>query len=358
MPFLYLSVIAVFLSQAFPVSADLPNAAIRIGKHSNYIRIVFTTDEDIVQKTSVMLTSDNLIKVGFPVAITMTAARGPLKNESTSELSKDVRITVKGNGCLFKVNNLDDINVSKLSSPARLIIDAHISQSDQASVQEAPPLTGNPVRSEPVKSQSGKGEKTDISDESYASFESFVIDAGHGGLDAGIRDKSFTEKEMTLTMAKEIEAFLSKKGKKVSLIRKSDLKLSLKKRIKMTNERSPDMLLSIHVSSGNEFVIYSLPKVFPKIAKDHGLKAGRKTNTDIDNNIAAAIVANIKNDLKINARHEGMSISLLSSVNMPSIMIELPNPQKIKYDKKTKDTIINSIFRGISAHTKVRPTAL
>lgn len=322
--------------------AETAQATVRIGKHADFVRIVFTTDNEFAQKASVVLTANNAIKVSFPSPAAINSPqKGLLKNELTYDLSKDVKIMVTGNNCMMTVEDLYDITVSKLSSPARLIIDAHTSRSAQrpSSDEIKPPS--------PLKGTQEPGVKG-IIDEALISFQSFVIDSGHGGQDNGLRDKNFIEKDITLSIAKDIAAVLNKKGKKVFMTRKSDQALSLKKRIKFSNSKSPDMLISIHISPGNDFVVYSIPSKNIKDRKDPKIEISKRTNTDIDKNIAAAITGNLKSDLKVTARHEEILLPLIASVNSPAILIELPNPEKFKYDKKTKELLINSILRGMA----------
>ena len=325
---------ALFASQ---VKAETAQATVRIGKHADFVRIVFTTDNEFAQKASVVLTENNIVKVSFPSATIINApAKGILKNDLTYDLSKDVKITVLGNTCMLAVENIYDITVSKLASPARLIIDTHISRSSQRPVSDKikPP---SPIVQEGIK---------DV-DEVLISFQSFVIDAGHGGHDSGLQDRNFIEKDIALSISKEIAGILNKKGKKVFLTRKSDQVLSLKRRIKFSNSKSPDLFISVHISPANEIIVYSIPAIKNQGHTKHD--TAKRTNTDIDNNIAAAIARNLKNDFKVTARHLDLSLPLLASVNSPAILIELPNPGKFKYDKKTKELLIRSILKGMAS---------
>ena len=337
--------IALFASQ---VMAETALATVRIGKHADFVRIVFTTDNEFAQKASVVLTVNNTIKVSFPSPATINAPpKGVLKNDLTYDLSKDVKITVIGNTCMMAVENIYDITVSKLSSPARLIIDAHTGRSSQKpSPDEIKPPS-------PIVKGAQEGVKSAV-DEALTAFQSFAIDAGHGGQDSGLRDKNFTEKDIALSVAKDIAAALTKKGKKVFMTRKSDQPLSLKRRTKFSNSKSPDMFISIHISPANDIVVYSAPGKAVTHQKGPKPESTKKTNTEIDRNIAAAMTRNLKNDLNINARHEELLLPLIAALNSPAILIELPNPEKFKYDKKTRELLINSIFMGM-AHPASAP---
>src|SRR5208337_1587833 len=134
------------------------------------------------------------------------------------------------------VDNLDDINVTKLSLPSRLVIDAYVSQGPSGSVRNNVPEAS-----------------LTVPDASEINVESFVIDAGHGGYDSGIHLGKTVEKDLALSIAKELAGALVGKGKKVTLTRKGDQMVSIKDRSRIINKKSPELLISIHVSSQNEF---------------------------------------------------------------------------------------------------------
>jgi N-acetylmuramoyl-L-alanine amidase len=75
-----------------------------------------------------------------------------------------------------------------------------------------------------------------------------VVDAGHGGEDAGCRSGSLIEKELNLKMAKRIEKLAPAYNIEVHLTRSSDEFLSLEERVAFSNRLQPDDLLSLHVN--------------------------------------------------------------------------------------------------------------
>lgn len=84
-----------------------------------------------------------------------------------------------------------------------------------------------------------------------------AIDAGHGGSNAGASGLTtkILEKDYTLKMAKELEAYLRKKGANVYMIRNEDVDVSMTDRTLMLRKEEPDLLISIHLnSSGNKDV--------------------------------------------------------------------------------------------------------
>lgn len=86
-----------------------------------------------------------------------------------------------------------------------------------------------------------------------------AIDSGHGGLDPGSLYKDIYEKDITLSIGKYLEKYLSEMGATVIMTRTSDDDLSngvknhrkkadFDERIKIINQNIVDMYLSIHLN--------------------------------------------------------------------------------------------------------------
>ena len=77
-----------------------------------------------------------------------------------------------------------------------------------------------------------------------------VVDPGHGGTDAGSTSTSgLTEKQLTLSIAKEVQVSGSEKGLKVILTRAGDESLTLPERTSASEKHGAKLFLSIHVNS-------------------------------------------------------------------------------------------------------------
>jgi N-acetylmuramoyl-L-alanine amidase len=83
------------------------------------------------------------------------------------------------------------------------------------------------------------------------------IDAGHGGTNSGASGATTNvlEKEYTLKMAKELEAYLHKKGADVYMTRTQDTSLTMIERTMMLREQQPDILISIHLNSSSNATV-------------------------------------------------------------------------------------------------------
>ncbi|HYF37834.1 MAG TPA: N-acetylmuramoyl-L-alanine amidase [Prosthecobacter sp.] len=81
-------------------------------------------------------------------------------------------------------------------------------------------------------------------------FSTVVIDAGHGGKDAGARARGLVEKQLALDIARRLRSDLSP-GFKTVLMRNSDHFVDLDHRVRTANRYGDAVLVSIHLNYGN-----------------------------------------------------------------------------------------------------------
>lgn len=80
-----------------------------------------------------------------------------------------------------------------------------------------------------------------------------VIDAGHGGNDLGAVYGNLNEKDITLSIAKEIQKLNGKQDQyEVVLIRNEDTYPSLSERTHQINQLNPEMVISLHVNTSSQ----------------------------------------------------------------------------------------------------------
>ncbi len=103
------------------------------------------------------------------------------------------------------------------------------------------PAGSIPVVAATKPTSSKKGQKRD---------KTIVIDAGHGGKDAGaIGYKQRMEKNLVLDMALQLGKELKSRGYKVYFTRQSDEFINLRDRTKVANDKNADLFVSIHANA-------------------------------------------------------------------------------------------------------------
>jgi N-acetylmuramoyl-L-alanine amidase len=80
-----------------------------------------------------------------------------------------------------------------------------------------------------------------------------AVDAGHGGDNIGATGNisNIKEKDYTLLIAKQLETALKLRKTKVVMTRTKDTTLSMPERINFLRQKNPDLLISIHLNSGD-----------------------------------------------------------------------------------------------------------
>jgi len=230
----------------------------------------------------------------------------------------------KGNQLLITLKKQGDIKTTRLSSPARLVFD--IKSPETKASDTLPTLILSKV---------------------------FVFDAGHGGYDFGITAGEVNEKDLSLRIAKELSETLSKKGKKVFLTRKADQYLPLLDRIKFTNQKKPDIFISLHASQSEHFVVYIAQfeeKGSDKMVDLFSLSSRQKRYVAKSRSLSECIGRAIREDFREEVIYREMPLPLLTSAEAPSVLIEYPSPRLVSYDQETKTKLINALLKGIAAY--------
>jgi N-acetylmuramoyl-L-alanine amidase len=312
---------------------------VRAARHQDYVRIVLTAEDTLVRTASVIFTKNKTIRIEFqpegtqavkgnPV-ISFATEKGVLASDMPVEIIKSVNLAAKGGACTITVANAEDIKVLKLQSPPRIVIDTRFT----AELKE-PAAVGPSIR--PSADQ--------------IAFRYFVIDAGHGGYDYGIRGTHFVEKDFVLAFARELSGILSKSGKEVVLLRKNDQVMSLYERANLVNKRLPDVLISLHVSSTKVPAVYSVPAV-PEgaVAGAEAAvgKAEEQKKAETARGIADSIAKSLEKEFSISVVRETIPLSLLARSKAPAVLIELPNPDEFSYEKRNRERLLLAIIKGL-----------
>jgi N-acetylmuramoyl-L-alanine amidase len=190
----------------------------------------------------------------------------------------------------------------------------------------------------------------------YAENGTIVIDAGHGGFDSGLVSAQLKEKDLSLTIALELQGEF-KKSKKVFLTREIDRHLSLKDRITFVQGRSPLMLLSLHVSDSDSFAVYVswYPEEALPMSEYYASYARQRDYLDASRLLAKNIEEALKAAFGISVLHREMPLPILNSTPAPSVLIETPNFKYADFgSKELRDKFVSSIINGVAAYASHR----
>ena len=180
-----------------------------------------------------------------------------------------------------------------------------------------------------------------------------VLDAGHGGYDFGITHGGVSEKELALNIAKELARALSKKGKKISIMRKVDQFISLADRIEYVNQKRPGIFISLHASRLKTFVLYS-PRFDEQELRSpeeiYRIDAKQRRFVTRSKALAESFKKALNEEYKTEIILREMPLPLLHSVGAPAVCIEVPSPEFSVYDEQARTRLVNAVIKGIALY--------
>ena len=217
------------------------------------------------------------------------------------------------------------------------------------------------------------------------SVRRIVLDAGHGGRDAGTTSAEIAEKDITLDIETRLRALLLHHGFEVVTTRADDRLIPLRERARLANSSSGDIFVSIHVNSLQTHVdshgietYYLGPTNDPsltKLAADENLVSGysiadmRKlldrvygdVRRDESHQLAASVQQQLYSGLRaIDPGLENWGVKrapfiVLTATEMPAILAEvgcLSNQAEAQMLRSPiyRQQIAQALFNGIQAY--------
>lgn len=180
-----------------------------------------------------------------------------------------------------------------------------------------------------------------------------ILDAGHGGVDAGATGNQIIEKDLNLILTKKLEKELVSRGATVYLTREDDKDLSttivnrkrsdLYNRAKYINKISPDMYISVHLNSVTNSSWRGLQVFYTTKNKENKLIAETITNHLKEN------IPNVREIRKDNTYY------MYKHIISPGVLIEAgfisnPNDSYILQNKEYQDKLISLISNSIEIY--------
>jgi len=146
------------------------------------------------------------------------------------------------------------------------------------------------------------------SQSTQAYLHSVCLDAAHGGVDQGTSEKGILEKDVNLSVAKNVKALLEAQNYKVYITRTIDESLSKQDRYDFCNTNKAEIMASIHHNSYETNDVNHSKAVFYK-----------NSDQALANSVANAV------SKKLGTRNTGiasLNTRILSKANMPATIIE------------------------------------
>ncbi|MES2706057.1 MAG: N-acetylmuramoyl-L-alanine amidase [Verrucomicrobiota bacterium] len=168
--------------------------------------------------------------------------------------------------------------------------------------------------------------------ENAVSFDTVVLDAGHGGHDSGAVGRLGAEKVYTLDTIFRLQKALKAKGFKTLLTRDSDVFISLGDRVAIANRTPRSIFVSVHFNSYSSAALgletFALAPQGTANSHDD-LKASdlrnRRGNARDSENIALATAVHANALYKLRSVDRGVKrdrFSVISGIEKPGILVE------------------------------------
>ncbi|MDA7935718.1 N-acetylmuramoyl-L-alanine amidase [Akkermansiaceae bacterium] len=136
-----------------------------------------------------------------------------------------------------------------------------------------------------------------------------VMDAGHGGKDKGAYWHGVRESDLNLRVASRVEASLKARGYGVSMTRRSDVFLSLSKRVSIANRYRNAIFVSIHFNATPNTRVHGAETFYAGGKKGYYL--------------ASAIQKELVSRLKVTNRGARVArFTVLTQTRCPAVLVE------------------------------------
>ena len=165
-----------------------------------------------------------------------------------SGLIDRIRVGDQPNTLLIDTNGTGRATVTTANNVARVLIEvAPATTSESRAPGAAPGATPTPAPA-PAPDAPIPDPRAVIA--ATRTWQTIVIDPGHGGDDVGVRSaKGVEEKQLTLDIARRLRAMVeSRLGLRVILTREDDRALGLDERASVANNGKANLLISLHVN--------------------------------------------------------------------------------------------------------------
>ncbi len=187
-----------------------------------------------------------------------------------------------------------------------------------------------------------------------------VIDAGHGGQDAGAKSADgILEKDLTLAIAKKVKELNSNNAIEIVLVRDGDVYMNPQQKVEFAKSKNADLVISFHVDNGPKELADTKTGMSVFVAKDEFANAAKSKT------LATVIVKEFSNNygltVKPQLNQRQMGIMILQANTCPAVLIEagfINNEKDLAYlqTSAAKETIAKNLLTAIEKYLVSKPT--
>ncbi len=323
--FCFVFTTAVFFGPLAGLSSADQEVTLRYSLQGRNLRIVLECKTQRFVQRAEVRSSYSLVKVQFPGEFILNSPKIP---------PHEFEFNKKGPNLYLNIKNLKWLKIMRLRSPPRLVIDAFL-------YGERPEEKAAEMKPEPQKP---------IPATETEKIKKIVLDPGHGGADLGIYTATFTEKQIVLRVAFALRRSLV--GKITLMTRGSDRTVGLMKRILKIRQQSPDLAISIHMGGSDIFSVYIPSEEMMRNLDPMALEASQMPYVNKSRRLGSLIKKHLQSAYvtkHIDLR-DGLSLPILTYVNCPVVLIELPSGDFINYNSKEIAKIVRAIKEAIQEY--------
>lgn len=186
-----------------------------------------------------------------------------------------------------------------------------------------------------------------------------VVDAGHGGTDPGAvnlmgtpKDASddVTEKVLTLSLALQVAAQLGSIGYEPVLTRKTDVSMSLPRRVQLAREAKAALFLSIHFNAAESPRAAGF-EVYHDDTSARGRTWSERLVDQFRKDFPEGRVRGIRPDNQ--SQHSGLYV--LEKTPMPAVLVEpafMSNPEELIWVYRNMSKMAQTIAKATDSYWK------
>lgn len=300
--------------------ADTEITGLTYSKSGNDLSVKLLTTQKVNTPKSFSLNDPIRLVVDIPGAIVKTSKNS--YDVNTAGVSK-IRLGYDSDRAriVFDCEKSGKINVSVSDYSVTLTVSGAGStvQSPSATQTPKPSATQTP---KPTETPSSGGSISKIPTATYdSSAKLIVIDAGHGGSDAGAnREYNGTrvnEKDLTLSIALKTRDILKSNGYNVQMTRETDTYPTLTARAQFANDANAAIFVSIHINSAESEEASGTEVYYAPL--NNGTEYGVKSST-----LAKAMLDNLISGLSSRNRGVKSANHLVTRTSlMPASLVEI-----------------------------------